>query len=57
MGIENGFSTIAWSDKDVFSIHGEGVCWAMRGLIANLEENFNRPKFGYHGEEWDEYDE
>lgn len=43
-----------WNGTNVFTIRIQGCGEFVRSAINRLVEDFNAPKFGYSGEEYDE---
>lgn len=50
-------ATSTWESGNVFTIQFVGRNTYFKKWVEELEHNFNMPKFGYNGEEWDENDE
>lgn len=45
-----------WNGRNPLTIYFRGTGSDFKNFINNLVEDFNRPKFGYSGEDWDEDD-
>lgn len=48
--------TCGWFGNDVYSLTLRGSGKFVKQMVEKLDRDFNEPKFGYNGEEYDEYD-
>lgn len=44
----------SWHGHDIFTIRFSGTGFNFKRFLETLVEDFQEPKFGYNGEQWDE---